>query len=374
MFLDKRFDLDRTVRLVINCVLFAGIVYLINVLRGVLLPFLVGCLIAYLLEPWVQFNRRLLSLRGRVVATFVTLFEITLILGLVLYFTIPMIISESAQMAEMIQNYASTELGSDRFVLPQQIHQFIRSNIDLDDLATKFSSDEWNRMLERTLTVSWGLLTGSISFLMSVVSWAVVFLYIIFIMIDYDNIAASLRGLVVPRYRHLMVKISTDVKRSMNHYFRGQALVALCVGILFAIGFLIIGLPLAIVLGLFIGLLNMVPYLQLISLIPVTLIVIFSSVSGTDTFWTLMGETIAVYCIVQVIQDFYLTPRIIGKAMSMNPAFIFLSLSVWGTLLGMIGLIIAIPLTTLLAAYYEEFVIQRSVRRHRQSLDNQAKE
>ena len=59
-----------------------------------------------------------------------------------------------------------------------------------------------------------------------------------------------------------------DVKVSMNQYFRGQSLVAFCVGILFCIGFLIIDFPLAIPLGLFIGLLNMVPYLQIVGFIP----------------------------------------------------------------------------------------------------------
>lgn len=79
---------------------------------------------------------------------------------------------------------------------------------------------------------------------------------------------------------------------------------------------------------------------------------------------------IAVYCIVQVIQDLVLTPKIIGKAMSLNPALIFLSLSVWGTLLGMIGLIIAIPLTTLLLAYYEEYFIKPYERKaHRHLID-----
>ncbi len=65
------------------------------------------------------------------------------------------------------------------------------------------------------------------------------------------------------------------------------------------------------------------------------------------------------YAAVQVIQDFYLTPRIMGKAMGLNPAVILLSLSVWGSLLGFIGLIIALPLTTPLMAYYNEYIIAR---------------
>jgi predicted PurR-regulated permease PerM len=67
----------------------------------------------------------------------------------------------------------------------------------------------------------------------------------------------------------------------------------------------------------------------------------------------------AVYVIVQVIQDFVLTPKIMGKAMGLNPAIILLSISVWGSLLGFIGLIIALPLTTLLISYYNRYISRR---------------
>ena len=144
---------------------------------------------------------------------------------------------------------------------------------------------------------------------MSLFSWVIVLLYVVFIMIDYEKLARGFRRMVMPKYRRIVFKIGRDVKNSMNHYFRGQALVAFIVGILFSIGFLIIGLPMAIVLGMFIGLLNMVPYLQLISLVPATLICIVVSVSGGTPFWTLFWEMIAVYCIVQAIQDLILTPR-----------------------------------------------------------------
>ena len=101
----------------------------------------------------------------------------------------------------------------------------------------------------------------------------------------------------------------------MNHYFRGQALVAFCVGVLFSIGFAIVGLPLAIVLGMFIGLLNMVPYLQLISIVPTTLLCVVYSLDSQVEFWNIWGACIVVYIVVQCIQDLILTPRIMGKAM-----------------------------------------------------------
>ena len=66
-----------------------------------------------------------------------------------------------------------------------------------------------------------------------------------------------------------------------------------------------------------------------------------------------------VYVIVQCIQDLYLTPKIMGKAMGLNPAIILLSLSIWGALLGFLGLIIALPLTTLILSYYDLYVIRQ---------------
>lgn len=355
MFARKRYDLDRTVRLIINCVLFAAALWLLSILKGVLLPFFVGCLIAYILEPFVQFTRQLLHLKGRVIASLVTLFEVTFFFIVLGYIFIPMIISESTNMALILKKYAESDLSAP--MIPAQLHDFLRNHIAWQSIASKLSHDEWMRMIEEGISASWSVITGSIALVMSLFSWLIVLLYVIFIMIDYEKIARGFRRMVLPKYRRLVFGIAHDVKESMNHYFRGQALVAFIVGILFSIGFLIIGMPMAIVLGMFIGLLNMVPYLQLISLIPTTLVCIIVSISGGTSFWVLFGEMIAVYCVVQAIQDLLLTPKIIGKAMSLNPALIFLSLSVWGTLLGFLGLIIAIPLTTLLLAYYDQFFI-----------------
>ena len=148
-----------------------------------------------------------------------------------------------------------------------------------------------------------------------------------------------------------------DVKRAMNMYFRGQSLIALIVGILFAIGFSLVGFPMAVVLGLFIGVLNLVPYLQLISIPIAFFLCLVDAVATGGNFWALCGWTTVVYCVVQAFQDLYLTPRIMGKYMAINPVLILLSLSVWGSLLGFVGLIIALPLTALLMSYYKQYVL-----------------
>lgn len=352
----RPYTFDRVVRMLITVALFAAVLYLINVLKGVLLPFCVACLMAYMLEPFVQFNRRLLNLRGRAVAIFCTLFEATFFFGVLCYLFIPSIIEEVAQVGVMIRQYSQTELNIP--FMPDGIHRFIRTHFDLEQLSTMLTRQEWIEVIKSSLRGTWGLVSTSIGFIINVVSWLVVFLYLIFIMIDYDRLSVGFKRMVPPRYRKITFKIGRDIQQSMNHYFRGQALVALCVGILFSIGFLIIDLPLAIVLGLFIGLLNMVPYLQLIS-IPITaMLCLVMSVDQGGNFWVIFAEAMAVYCVVQAIQDLILTPKIMGKAMGLNPALILLSLSIWGTLLGLLGMIVALPLTALLLSYYNQYIIK----------------
>ena len=211
------------------------------------------------------------------------------------------------------------------------------------------------------------------AFVFGAVSWLIVVLYVIFIMIDYERLMLSFRQLVPQSHRHRVFHIFDDCKIAMNRYFRGQAVIASLVGIMFSIGFVIIGLPMGVVLGLFIGMLNMVPYLQLISLPITAVLCIVYTVSPGDSFWMLIWESMAVYVVVQCIQDLILTPKIMGKAMGLNPAIILLSLSVWGSLLGFMGLIIALPLTTLLLSYYDLYVLQR-VRRKQLLSDLHARE
>ena len=83
--------------------------------------------------------------------------------------------------------------------------------------------------------------------------------------------------------------------------------------------------------------------------------------TGQD-FWVVFGMAVLVFAVVQVITDLIVTPKIMGKAMRLNPAILLLSLSVWGTLLGFIGLIVALPLTTLIIAYWQRYVTKEDTK------------
>lgn len=351
MTTQRPYTFDRVVRIIITIAIIAVALWLINSLSNILLPFCIACLIAYLLEPLVQLNMRVLHLTKRFPAIALTLFETAAIIILLGFILIPTIINESQEMANMFKEYATAKANIQ--YLPDEVHTFIRKAIDFEELSALITQQN----IESAINVVTSFLSSGVDIIMSIVGWFIVILYIIFIMLDYEKLMRGFKRMVPPRYRRIVFSIGHDVKTSMNRYFRGQSLVAFCVGILFSIGFLIIGLPLAVVFGMFIGLLNMVPYLQLISFLPATLLCLVYSVDTGVNFWVIWWECMAVYCIVQVIQDLFIVPKIMGKTMGLNPAIILLSLSIWGALLGFIGLIIALPLTSLMLSYYNRYVL-----------------
>lgn len=351
------YTFDRVVRIFFSACGVLIAIYLLFVLRGVLLPFMVALLLAYMLEPIVLWNRKWTRCRKRFLPVMLTLLEVILVLSVFGAIFVPYLISEASQMADAIHRYATTQVNIP--YISQEIHQFIQNNINFEEITKYLSQDQWREVARTVINSSWSVVSSSVGFVWELVSWLIVFLYLIFIMIDYERLILSFRQLVPYSHRRRVFKIFDDIKLAMNRYFRGQFLVAFIVGILFSIGFVIVGLPMGVLFGLFIGMLNMVPYLQLVSLPICFLLCLVGTVSTGAAFWPLLWSSLAVYVVVQLIQDLLLTPRIMGKVMGLNPAIILLSLSIWGCLLGFLGLIIALPLTTLVLSYYDLYVVQR---------------
>lgn len=354
----RPYTFDRVVRIVFSLCGLVITLFLLDILSDVLLPFFVACLIAYVLEPSVEFNKKIMGCKRRFFPVMMTLVETVLFIGLLSWLLIPYLVEECTEMTKIISDYASSQIQIP--YISKEIHEFIRRNVDFDQIGRLLSREQWIELIKNSLSKTWSFIGSSLSMIVGMVSWLIVVLYVIFIMLDYERFILSLRQLVPYGQRKQVFHIANDIKNAMNRYFRGQFYIASLVGLLFAAGFLIIGLPMAVVFGLFIGLLNMVPYLQLISLPIAALLCLVGSISGGPTFWVLFWECMGVYVVVQCIQDLILTPKIMGKAMGLNPAVILLALSVWGTLLGFLGMIIALPLTTLLLSYYDMYIVRRS--------------
>lgn len=345
---DRPFTFDRTVRLAITIALVVGVMWLMRRLSDVLLPFFAAWLIAFVLEPVVQHNMRMLGTRRRFVPVLLTLGEIVGVIVTLGILLAPSIASESKQAVALIGDYISNNPD-----IPAHLQKLIGS-IDIDSALNNMSSSDW----KSALTVSLQVVSEGFSLIMGVAGWVIMLLYLFFIMIDYDKLNGRIRALVPNKFRRPFDRVISIAANSIGHYFRGQFIIATAVGILFSIGFLIIDMPMAVMFGLIIGVLNLVPYLQLISIPPAALLcLVHSAETGTPFLSYFFLQCLVVYVVVQLIQDLILTPRIMGKAMDLNPALIFLSLSVWGSLLGFVGFVVALPLTALLLAIYKEYVV-----------------
>lgn len=368
----KKITFDSFIRTVILGAIIIGILMLLKRLSGVLLPFFLAWLIAYLIYPLVSFFQYKLRLKNRIASIFCALFTLTIIGGAAFYLLVPPMVQEFLRVKDLLIEYFSTTHTASN--VPTTLSEFIRQNVDMRILEQMFSQENILDALKVTVPKLWALVSESINLLFGFFTVFLILLYIVFILLDYESISQGWTHLMPKKYRHTVTGILNDVKDGMNRYFRGQALVALCVGILFSIGFLIIDFPLAIGLGLFIGALNMVPYLQIIGFVPTIMLAILKAADTGDNFWIIIASATAVFIVVQIIQDGYLVPRIMGKITGLNPAIILLSLSVWGSLMGMLGMIIALPLTTLMLSYYQRYIINQENIYRIEPTENQATE
>ena len=341
---------DRIMKLLIGISLGAALVWLLSYLRDALLPFFVACLFAYLLQPLVEFNRRWTREKGRTISSILTIIEVSAVIAGCLYLLLPIVIREFDSLDTIVK-----EVTSGRRQVPAEMTQvidFINKHLNTDAIKESLSHMQIEALLSRGSSI----LSESLEVLGQVLNWVLTFVYVLFILIDYPQIIRGFKLIVPFRYREGAVSVVRDMQISMNHYFRGQGMVAFCAAVFYCIGFSLIGLPLAIPMGLLVGILYMIPYFQYITLIPVALICFIYSLGGAESFLSLFGKSLLVYVIVQPTCDYIITPRIMGRELGLNAAVILLSLSIWGTLLGIIGMIIALPITSLLMSYYEQYI------------------
>ena len=352
-----KYTFDKVTRLVIAALVIAAIILLVNRLSGVLLPFLIGWLIAYMMYPLVCFIQNKMRVRSRGLSIAIAVVAVAGVLTGLVMALVPAIGAEVSKAASLMTKYAQGRGGAG---LPPVVADYVRELASRTDLREWLNIERIGELLKKLLPQVWTLLSGTWRAIAAIFVVFMVFLYTIFILLDYNAITLGFRRMIPPKYSAFLNGLIDDMERGMNRYFRGQALVAAIVGVMFAIGFSIIGLPLGITVGLFIGMLNLVPYLQTVGIIPVVLLAALQAAETGRSFWVIIALCAVVLIVVQCVEDMVLVPKIMGKAMGLNPAIILLSLSVWGSLMGMVGMIIALPVTTLMISYYKRFILKEA--------------
>ena len=354
----RYWNLDRVMRFLKFLVLFTVGILLVYYLRGVLFPFFAAFLMAYIVNPIVNWLEE--KVKHRVIAVVIVILVAGLVIGGALRLFIPMVINEIQNLGILIAKMFNDSEWSSRIahLMPGGLFETIHSLVSWDQLAVAMQRlDFWSEVQNiagKVLPGAWGVL----SYTGTIVLWfsgaAVIFMYLVFIMLDMPKLRRGVLTLIPEKFKVRASSFARETDQFMGTYFRAQSLVALTVGILYAIGFGIMGLPMGVAFGLFSGALNMIPYLQLTTIPLALLLAVVHALNTGMPFWEVALIVGAIYLVVQIIQDFFLVPRIVGGSMNLPPVGIILSLSIWGKLLGFLGLLVAIPFTCLCLVYIEK--------------------
>ena len=337
----KEITFDKFVRWAGIIILILGILYVTNYLSSVLLPFFIAWFFAYLLYPVVMFIENKMHVRIRALSIIIAMLTMIAVIGGVIWLIIPPMIDQFDKLGDVLTKWLHQTTHTNN--LTALIKEWMQNN--QDQIERFLRSKDFSDTMKSTMPKLFAVVGQTANILLSIIASMITLLYMFFILLDYETLTANWVRIFPKKNRPFWQALMNDVKRELNNYIRGQGMVALCMGIMFCIGFTIIGFPMAIGLGILIGILDLVPYLHTFALIPTAFLAMLKAADTGQSFWLVFGLAFLVFCVVQVITDMVVTPKIMGKAMGLNPAILLLSLSVWGALLGFLGLIVALPLT-----------------------------
>lgn len=350
---------DRFIRGTLFVALLALFVAGINWLSAVLLPFFAAWAIAWILAPVVNFLYVRCYIRPRFLAVILTLIGTTAIAVGALWLIVPPFLDGILHIKDALLRYLQNDSG--HVVLPNWMQNLLQEWLDSLQLEHKLKQGNVLQMLRTSLPHVWNVVQSTANVVISLASSAFALLYLVLLLADYDHYATIWLKYVPRSQRAFLEKLSNDMAHNMRGYFRGQMLVAISNGVMFSIGFWLIGLPMPVGMGIFVGVLSFIPYIQVLGILPAALLSLLQMADTGSSFWGMMALVFLVYVVVQVLQDTIFTPRIMGQIMGLSPAVVLLSLSVWGYIAGIIGLMVALPLTTLMLAYYQRYILEEPV-------------
>jgi predicted PurR-regulated permease PerM len=317
-----------------------GLVWLAMAVRSVSIPLLLAFILAYFLAPVVK----TLAKRGLpppaaialiLVGAALVLFGAGALLGPQLAEEFADLPEKTRDMAERLMAWAETRFDVDLGEARAELRSMLAERIgELDQGAVAGPAS-------RVLAAIYGGAMGTFSVLVGLVM-TVVFTF--FMLRDFDRLVAAARELVPPRFRPFVGDRAREIDRAMSSFLRGQLSVAGILAVLYVVGFLIVGLPLAVAVGLIAGLGNVIPFVGT----AVGVVLATGLVLMEDPGWTMLLSTWGVFVVVQLLEGWVITPRIVGESLDLSPFVVIVAVLVFGELFGFVGVLVAVPLTAVI--------------------------
>lgn len=307
------------------------------VFSSVLLPFVAGFTLAYLLDPLADrlqrwgINRLIGSLIILALAVLVTI-----ILGVAI---LPRLIAQLGDFAARLPSYFNTA----RELVQTRIEPFF-ARFD-NQVQPQQLQDSLAPLIGKITSLFGNMLSSVISggqALLDIVSLLVVTPVVAFYMlVDWDRMIATIDGYVPPRHRDTVRMLAHQIDRAIGGFIRGQALVCLFLGTWYAVGLTLCGLSYGVLIGVIAGVLTVIPYVG-----SLTGLILASGVAISQ-FWpdfVQIGLVLAVFFSGQFLEGNILSPKLVGDAVGLHPVWLMFALLAAGSVFGFVGLLIAVPI------------------------------
>ncbi|MCU0668943.1 MAG: AI-2E family transporter [Myxococcota bacterium] len=350
---DRDFLARSARRAVVGAVVLVVVFAVLYVLKAALTPLAAAFVMAYLLDPVIdRFEKR--GVR-RSIAIFVLLGIVGFgVIGSILVL-LPKLQAEVTALARNMPVYLERLVT---VVVPQiEARVGIEVPKTFDDVIARVRTGEIPLPLEATRNLLAGAVATVFGSFASLVGLLVIPVLAYYLLVDFDDYVVRLGHWIPPRQRSYVFEKIRTVDRLVSGFLRGQVLVAIVLGVLYAAGFAVIGIDLAIGVGVVSGLLAVIPYLgSLIALVSASVLCILQF--GID--WHL-AAVVGWYAVVQNFEGFVLTPRIVGQSVGLHPGAVIVALLIGADLFGFLGLLIAVPAAAVVKVFADElFEIYRS--------------
>ena len=313
----------------------AAIIAVVALLREVLLPFVAGMVLAYLLDPLANRIERLGM--NRLVATLVIMALAITAITLLIALTVPVIISELTYFIESFPVYLkrlqSLATDPDRPWLSKIVGEGLReSERSISELTTLASS--WLGTLLRSI---WSGGRELLSIFSLAVVAPIVACYLVY---DWNRMIATIDNWVPPARRETVRALAREVNDTIGGFVRGQSALCFVLAVFYAAALWLIGLNHGGVIGFAAGLLSFIPYLGSLSGIIISLCV---AIAQFWPDWTPILLVLAIFVVGQSLADYVLAPYLVGRRVHLNPVWVMFALFAFGYLFGFVGLLIAVP-------------------------------
>lgn len=336
-------------RALLYATFFSAGIWLIYDSGHLLIPFVLAYIIAFIINPLVEKIERRRIPRGAIAGIF-TVVSLGLI-GMGLFFAVPAIAEQLSKLGSLVNQTANNteQMIESTGILALFEHLGFEKGSIKTQLTTQVNlliQQFYNSMTSLSSTYISGL--GSV---VTVVFFIILMPFLCFFMIrDYEKIGVFVRSLITPS--DVSTDYTTEISRIVGAYLRGQFIVVLISAINLSIGFYLVGVPYALVLGIFSGLTNFIPTFGLWFSVSVCTLV---GASLGHPWYQFLPGIYLVFAIEQVLESGFIVPRVVGRHVGLHPLLVMVSLLLFGFMFGILGLLIAVPSVALISVFYEQY-------------------